>query len=341
MKKTYSTILAVVFLIPFLISPVDALSCINTDIPIYKDIKIKCLIDPIILEKNDYCLDDKCITKIDKGVESSTISYLESGLNYNKQYVGVAKIKNNEISFYKADGRGGGANTAIIEKQEILDALNVLCAGGIEDIKPIFTQEIERKISGKELGGFFVDGDIIFEPYSQSREFELTNQKSEFEKCRYFDFKRAGNWLIVSEETRNYCYVKSEFWKCDSKVISQPKFFLFLLTNPSNATLPHFLPLLLKYLLTTTLIIGAIVSIVKIKELRHSLKPSWFNIITTLVLSVSTLLFYANYGIWYVSATRNIALYHIGGYYLISSLVKYIYLKIKSRPTATTFKPKI
>jgi hypothetical protein len=165
-------------------------------------------------------------------------------------------------------------------------------------------------------------GNLIFEPYSSDRESELIKSKNSYGNCYYEDYKKVGNWLVVTENSRDYCYLTGGIGTCGGRAtISHVKFFGFLLTNPNINTLPY----LLIYLIVVGISIGFIVYLSKRKELKLFFKPNKFNIIFTLVLGVPTFfLFMLFIGIEQIIGW-------IIGYYIFSSLIRYIYIRIKKK----------
>jgi hypothetical protein len=123
---------------------------------------------------------------------------------------------------------------------ENLQALVPKCA---EDLTPVLSplrQELVEWFNSPNQRRVILDGNLIFEPYSTDRAFELQKNKNNLLSCGYSKYKQIGNWLIILETSRPYC---QPFWyalgSCPSIVLSLGAFFVYLVTNFSLTTLPY------------------------------------------------------------------------------------------------------
>ncbi len=113
-----------------------------------------------------------------------------------------------------------------------------------EDLTPVldsFKQEVTVWLDYESKRGTFLDRDLILEPYSANRDFQLQKDKKSLLSCGYAEYTHIGNWLIIFETGRPYCftYWYSHGGMCPVIVLSLGGFLLYLLTNLSFTTLPY------------------------------------------------------------------------------------------------------
>lgn len=269
---------------------------------------VKCDIENSLLQQDTTCLNDDCSVNVSKN------QYGELYMNTQDSRNGIYINERYGIQFYDFYGQEEAQ-----DYQQLLSYFDAICVENLDDVKPIFDQEVKIWISTRK--GAFLGGNLIFEPYSISRESELVKSKDAYGNCHYEDFKKVGNWFVVTGTSRDYCYLTGGGGgMCPSATISQIKFFGFLLSNPNSNTLPY----LLGYLIALSLAIGFVIYLFKRKELKLFFKPNKFNIIFTLVLGIPTFLFVLFTGIEQIFVW-------IIGYYVFSSLIKYIYVRVKQK----------
>lgn len=155
-----------------------------------------------------------------------------------------------------------------------------------EDLRPVlasFEQEIIKFLDYRNRNGTFIDGDLILEPYSIEKDLELQIDKNRLLSCGYNDSKHVGNWLIIFETSRTYCY---DYWPtgggwCPSTTISLEHFLLYLVTNFNLTTAPYLAGLLL-------VIVASIYFMWKLLKNRPVMKL-WKIIALTIVILASEL----------------------------------------------------
>lgn len=135
-----------------------------------------------------------------------------------------------------------------------LQAIVPKCA---EDLTPVLeplSQEIINWFDSADQRRAIFDGNLIFEPYSSDRAFDLEKNKNNLLSCDYGEYKQIGNWLVIFETSRPYCQAFSYILgSCPSIVLSLESFFVYLVTNFSIATLPYLAGLLFASVTTTYL----------------------------------------------------------------------------------------
>ena len=83
---------------------------------------------------------------------------------------------------------------------------------------------------------YFLDGNLIIEPYSLKRANQLSRSSLNILTCRYENIEQVGSWLYIAETSRDYCNVQRFLYLgglCPSVVFSFVQFALYLLLNPS------------------------------------------------------------------------------------------------------------
>jgi len=277
--------------------------------PAPQTVVIKCDIKDSLSQQDTTCINDDCSVNVSKN-------------QYDELYLNIAdsrdRIYINErygiqfYGFYRQDDSSSYS--------ELLPYLDSVCVEDLKDITPIFDQEVQNWMSTKKE--YFLGGNLVFEPYSADRESELIESKNAFGNCHYEDFKKVSNWFVVTETSRDYCHLTGGGGgMCPQATKSHFQFFEFLLTNPNANTLPY----LLGYLIAIGITIGFIGYLFKRKELKLFFKPNKFNIIFTFVLGVPTFLLFLLF-----TGIEQIIVWTIG-YYIFSSLIKYIYLRIRKK----------
>lgn len=120
------------------------------------------------------------------------------------------------------------------------------CEENMAPVIPAFEQEIITWFEDETNKDAFLDGDLILEPYSSEREAVLSKSRGNVLSCSYTEYKKVGNWLIVLETSRPYCYT---FWyapgMCPSIILSLGHLLFYLATNLSITTIPYLAGLLL------------------------------------------------------------------------------------------------
>ncbi|MEK6967002.1 MAG: hypothetical protein AABX51_00040 [Nanoarchaeota archaeon] len=141
--------------------------------------------------------------------------------------------------------------------------------------------------------------------------------------CYFENVYKLGDFVVNEGGMRDYCYLSG--WgggMCPQATKSHIKFLGFLLTNLNFNTFPY----LVGYLIAIGFAIGVIGYLFKRKELKLFFNPNKFNIIFTLVLGILTFFLYI---FLFIRMEQFIGL--IIGYYLFSSLLIYVYTRIKNK----------
>ena len=201
----------------------------------------------------------------------------------------LVKCSNLEVSIVANTPRVEGDSYDDAQKRWANDTINNLYAvvqNCAEDLTPVldsFEQEIVKWLDYKNnKRGAFLDGDLILEPYSANRNSELQKKKNDLSSCSYEEFNSVGNWLIIFETSRPYCYT---FWHtpgmCPSIILSLGHFLFYLVTSFSLTALPYLIALL---------VAGAIIIYAWWKFLnnRPALKL-WRVVVLTIVVLVAEL----------------------------------------------------
>ncbi len=264
--------------------------------PSSPEIIIKCEINSSILIDDKTCLDDMCTAYISNGEYGTYLVIHEE-----KDWIRISKEEGVIIDVKSAFN------------PDFLSYLENICADDIDDIKNIFSQEVQEWNSSYK--GIFLSGGLTFEPYSQEKESELFNNKYDYDKCHYTEYKRIGNWLSIIYEIRDYCYFRysGSLGMCPSLVKSDAKFLEFLLANPNSYSLLY----LFRYLVGIIITVIFIVYLIKRKELAIFLKPNAFNIIFTTIV-----------GIFFGLIILGLDIIWITEVYLFASLIRYFYKRI-------------
>lgn len=272
-------------------------------------VSIKCDIEDSLFQQNTTCLIDDCSVNISINQnrelhlnipDSRDIIYIDE--TYGIQFYG----------FYREEYTSNYSH--------LLPYLDSVCVENLKDIEPTFAKEVQNWMTTKK--GNFLGGNLIFEPYSTDRESELIESKNAYGNCHYEDFEKVGNWLVVTQTSRDYCYLTGGGGgMCPYAIKSHLQFIGFLLTHPNSDTIPY----LFGYLIAVVIAIGFIAYFFKRKELKLFFKPNKFNIIFTLVLGIPTFLLFLMF-----TGIEQIIVWIIG-YYIFASLIKYFYLRIKKK----------
>jgi hypothetical protein len=263
----------------------------------------KCKIRDSLFQQNFTCLNDACSVNVTKS-------------NYYGRLILI--VIGSEWGYYIDEKRGVYLDyfywlNEKIDHQDIISSFDKICEENIDDLKPILYQVTKNWSLGSR--GNSASSHLIFEPYSKERESELIKSKNNYRNCYYEDYKKVGNWLIISGEIREYCYMSGGGGgMCPRAKMSHTKFVGFLLTHINAYTIPY----LIGYLLVIAVIIYFTVYLIKRREFGIFLRPNLFNILFPSILGVFMLIpFMLLFGI------RDFVLF-IVGLYLLLSLIKYL-----------------
>ncbi|MBU0457289.1 MAG: hypothetical protein ABH824_06440 [Nanoarchaeota archaeon] len=284
----------------------------------FVNIKVECGVENSLLQQNTTCLEDDCSVNVSKKYPGRLELVLPSD-NY---------ILNTEIITDEAkDFFGEKINEGILMVgrykinsgyQEVSPYLGSICVENTDDIEPIFAEEIENWENNMEVYVYDHEMTLTFEPYSSERETELIAIKDSFEGCEYLDYKKVGNWLIVSDYTEEYCS----------------------LIGANYGKSAGFIIFVVGLLIIFVALISFLIYLWKRRELKLFFRPNKLNIIITLVLGALTSLF--SLLVWhqfmalgfpspnFTQVLFGWILSLIIGYYIFSSLLRYLYIKKKS-----------
>jgi len=141
---------------------------------------------------------------------------------------------------------------------------------------------------------------------------------SDLENCYFWKIYRIGDFMVKEGGMRDYCYLGySGLFTCPFAKKAYSKFIPYLIINHPKKALIY----LVKFMIILVVIIIFLVYLYKKKELIFFFKPSFFNVIFTLILGLPTLLIFL--GAW-----RDFFIF-ITVYYLFACLLRYIYSKIQ------------
>jgi len=165
----------------------------------------------------------------------------------------LVKCSNLEVSLIADSSPIAGESYDDIQKRwadNITKKLQAVVPDCAEDLSPVldsFEQEIIKWLDYKNKRNAFLDGDLILEPYSTNRDFELQYKKNSLLSCSYEDYKHIGNWLIIFETSRVYCHtsVMNSLGACPTIIFSLGHFLFYLVTNFSLTASPYLASLFL------------------------------------------------------------------------------------------------
>ncbi len=168
---------------------------------------------------------------------------------------------------------------------DFLEALDRLIENDITDIQPVFRQEIESWAQNHK--GLFLGGNLVFTPYEQGKESKLLEEKNQLLDCRYSEYQRVGNWLVVSSTGRDYCQLSAHLPSCPFPVAAYSQFFVFLISDVNRTTAPY-----LAAGLALIVALGLFARyLFRKNELWFFLKPKVTTVVITGVLGFVLLLF--------------------------------------------------
>ncbi|MBI2547881.1 hypothetical protein HYW21_00885 [Candidatus Woesearchaeota archaeon] len=287
---------------------------------------LNCDIADLLLQQNATCLNGNCSVNISKEQHGEFYDLnlqdsLEQSLCINETY---------GIQFYpKYDLFVKTSSFEDSIELQILQSLDSICVEDIDDMNQVFFREIQNWLSTQKASP--LRGNLIFEPYSLEREFESIKSKKSYGDCYYEEYKRAGDWLIITEIGRDYCYLTGGGeTRPPYATKSHLQFIEFILKNPSIYTLQY----LFGYVIVLGVVMGFIIYLFKQRELKLFFKPNEFNVIVTLVLGIPLLALF----ILMILSTPHVLIiliiYFVSfviGCYVFSSLLRYVYIKTKKK----------
>ncbi len=196
-----------------------------------------------------------------------------------------------------------------------LEALDRLIASDITDLHPVLRPEIESW--AKNHTGF--GGNLVFTPYDQGKESKLLEEKNQLLDCRYPEYQRVGDWLVVNWTSRDYCQLTAGSPWCPFPVVAYSQFFAFLLSHLNRTTAPY----LAAWLALLVALGWCARSLFRKNELWFFLKPKVTTVVPTGVLGFVLLIF-----LWGTEALW----WYLAVIYGSFSLVVYIGWKRRSEP---------
>ena len=163
----------------------------------------------------------------------------------------LVKCSNLEVSIEGGSQPVTGDTYESILKKRVNATINNLwavvpeCEEDLIPVLPTFEQEIIKWLDYRNNKRGVLDGDLVLEPYSTRRDAELQQKKNNLLSCSYEEYQHFGEWLIVFETSRPYCY---DFWyapgACPSIILSLGHFLFYLVANFNLNALPYLLGLL-------------------------------------------------------------------------------------------------
>ncbi|MFH1506004.1 MAG: hypothetical protein ABIE94_03350 [archaeon] len=265
-----------------------------------------CDFEDSLFEQNFTCLDENCSYNVTHN------SY--GGLNLNLPYI---RYPNHISEDYGLNLEANSWRSDAPDYEKVFAAVDAICVDNLDDIRPIFAEEVEHWLATDK--GMFAGGDLEFKPYSVEKEAKLAELKEEYTRCSYYEYKKAGDWLVIAGTSRDYCYLKGGGGgMCPSLVIDYSKFPGHLVANPSVYTW-----LILLYAVIIAAIVWFFVYLFKRKEFLLFVRPNKVSIILTAVLGFFTVLIGIVLRDWVSMILWLVA------FYLIGSLVKYVIVRLK------------
>ena len=273
--------------------------------PAQFSVDLNCNIENSILKQDSTCLNEDCSVNISRG----QLHML------NSQVLDISLREEGLIQISQFDLKNSAPDL-----QQLLQYLDAVCVEDLTGLQQVFSQEIQGWVNSRKE--YFLDGNLAFEPYSLNRESDLEKSKNDFGRCHYYDFKRAGGWLIVTRKTRDYCSLSGGIGgMCPSVTMSYTKYFGFLISHPNTKTLPH----LAGFLIIIAVIMVFFAYLFKRKEIIPFFKPQKFIILFTIVLGIPISSF-----LFLVGLLKQSILWLIGCY-VIACIVAYVYRRLKKR----------
>ncbi|MSU56031.1 MAG: hypothetical protein EXS51_01845 [Candidatus Taylorbacteria bacterium] len=148
------------------------------------------------------------------------------------------------------------------------------------DLKPTLLQQLK-------------EGNVLFTAFDHARESEFRRKKDSLLNCRFTEYRRVGDWLVVEHTARDYCY---RAWagggSCPTDAISYIKFADYIVLHVTEV--PPMYPSIL-FGIAISLIL-AIVYLVRRKELWFFFKPRIWNVLVTGGIALVLLLYGSNVG---------------------------------------------
>lgn len=147
------------------------------------------------------------------------------------------------------------ANQIFVRSDNVHQKLTDIATVCNEDMTPAmdeFEQSIAEWINPKDRR-LFLDGNLIFTPYSVAKEADMQKGRNDLLSCHYEDYKHVGGWLIIMETGRPYC---GTLWytagSCPAVIFSLSSFLIYLVINPSLTDMPY----LIGFAVLVVLVIG-------------------------------------------------------------------------------------
>ncbi len=217
-----------------------------------------------------------------------------------------------------------GAQLGIVDKtsitiwgvpDKVFFVANEICQNDFDPLIPAFTEKAQKWAKDYR---YFLDGSLIFTPYSDKKIARINQENRNLLSCTYTKSEVVNNWLITMNTTQDYCYgAPSIIGGCpiDIVIIAPLHFLLHLIQSPSLSTLP--------YWVTISLLIALLVYLGNKGELHQILR---LNRASVIILLLGVPLFLVI--MW---SRLDVTLSYLAIYYLLATLIVYFTKQVRKR----------
>jgi|GEM_PF-5342589 hypothetical protein len=163
----------------------------------------------------------------------------------------IVKCSNFETSISTYISRSENETSEEYQKRVVavtIENLYAVSPNCEEDLSPVL-EAFEKEISiwlNQKNKRILLDWNLMLELYSTERDDEIQKNSKNLFSCDYEESQRVGNWLIINQTGRSYCFTFTTFsGSCPSVFISLSSFLFYLIMNLSFTTMPYFMGLLI------------------------------------------------------------------------------------------------
>jgi hypothetical protein len=175
----------------------------------------ECDVHENIIQAEDICLDDECHFRARKQDRDTDLP-ISHELFDDEDAFGI--IVDGSIQSWTG------------HEFQVFSVVDKVCSNDLTDVVPVLKEKYTPLYRS-----------LMISPYTTEKVTQLTQENGSLLECEYHRLEKAGEWLIVSGDVRDYCHVSTDK-TCSLSFFINPVYFLwYVVSNPSLQTLPYWL----------------------------------------------------------------------------------------------------
>ncbi|MBN2501340.1 MAG: hypothetical protein JXB38_11225 [Anaerolineales bacterium] len=189
---------------------------------------IACDVVGTIFDNETTCLNEDCSVQVIKRKSSRTYPIVYKG----GEVAGFGDAGIEIWDYIKSE-----------DAEILIEALDTACHEDFGESVPEMAAVYRDWIENIADSSFYHVNDLTYEPYSSTREQELSAAENKLLQCNYTSHERIGDWLVtIDDRTRAYCRaVEPVISWCSSErdILAPLPFVKYLLQNLNRVTLSY------------------------------------------------------------------------------------------------------